>query len=88
MKIRPGYVLRQVMDIHVVLGVGSEAYTPNQIMSLNGTGAFLWHLLEQGADARDLTDALTREYDTDARTAAADVDRFLAQLREKELITE
>lgn len=88
MKIRSGYILRQVMDISVVIGVGGEAYAPNQIMSLNQTGAFLWSLLEAGAEKHDLVDALLREYETDAETAGKDVDAFLHQLREKALIEE
>ena len=46
MKIKPGYILRDVMNVSVIIGVGNEAYTPNEIMSLNETGAFLWRLLE------------------------------------------
>ena len=88
MKIRSGYILRQVMDIYVVMGIGSEAYVPNQIMSVNEAGAFLWNLLEKGAEKRELVDSLTKEYDVDEQTAAADVDKFLAQLRDKALITE
>ncbi len=88
MKIRSGYVLRQVMDIHVVLGVGSETYVPNQIMSVNDVGAFLWHLLENGAEKQELVDKMTKEYDVDTQTAVADIDRFLAQLQEKALIVE
>ncbi len=86
MKIRSGYILRQVMDVYVVMGIGSEAYTPNQIMSVNETGAFLWNLLEKGAEKPELVDSLTKEYDVDAQTAEKDVDSFLAQLREKALI--
>ena len=88
MKIRSGFILRQVIDINVVLGIGSDAYTPNQIMSVNEVGAFLWHLLEKGAEKQELVDKLTAEYDVDAATASADVDNFLAQLREKALIDE
>lgn len=88
MKIRPGYILRQVMDIYVVMGIGSEAYTPNQIMSLNETGAFLWGLLEKGAEKQELIDSLTKEYEVDAETAEKDVDIFMGQLRAKALIEE
>ena len=88
MKIRSGYILRQVMDVSVILGIGSEAYTPNQIMSVNETGAFLWNLLEKGAEKPELVDALTKEYEVDAETAEKDVDAFLARLREKALIDE
>lgn len=88
MKIRSGYMLRQVMDIYVVIGIGSEAYSPRQVMSVNETGAFLWGLLAKGAEKRELVDSLTKEYDVDARTAEADVEEFLARMREKALITE
>ena len=88
MKIRSGYILRQVMDIYVVMGIGSEAYVPNQIMSVNETGAFLWGLLEKGAEKQELIDRMTKEYDVDPQTAEADVDAFLKQLREKALIEE
>lgn len=86
MKIKPGYRLRHVLDTDVIMGIGSEAYQPNQIMSLNETGAFLWRLLEAGAGKQALVDALLREYDTDAETAGRDVEAFVARLREKGLI--
>ena len=88
MKIRSGYILRQVMDVYVVLGIGSEAYNPNQIMSVNETGAFLWGLLEKGAEEQELVEGLTKEYEVDVQTAEKDVDDFLARLREKALIEE
>lgn len=81
-------MLRQVLDTYLVMGVGSEAYVPNQIMSVNETGAFLWPLLEAGAEKQDLVNALLKEYDADAETAGRDVEAFLAQLREKALIEE
>lgn len=88
MKIRSGYILRKVMDIYAVLGIGSEAYKPNRIMSVNETGAFLWHLLETGAEKEDLIGRLTEEYDVSAETAAKDVDAFVQKLRETGLIEE
>ena len=88
MKIRSGYMLRQVMDVYVVLGIGSEAHNPNQIMSVNETGAFLWGLLEKGAEKQELVDSLTKEYEVDVQTAEKDVEDFLDRLREKALIEE
>ena len=88
MKIKPGYLIREVLDVAVIIGVGSENYTPNEIMSLNETGALLWHCLEKGAEKQELVDAILKEYDTDAATAQKDVDAFLARLREKALIEE
>ena len=88
MKIRSGYILRQVMDIYVVMGIGSEAYVPNQIMSVNETGAFLWGLLEKGAEKEELVSGLVKEYEVDTETAEKDVGEFLNRLREKALVEE
>ena len=88
MKIRSGYMLRKVMDMTVIMSIGSETYTPNQIMSLNETGAFLWEKLEKGADKQVLVDSLVKEYEIDNATADSDVDEFLNQLRKKDLIEE
>ena len=88
MIIRPNYILRQVMDYYIVLGIGNEAYTPNEIMSLNETGAFLWEILKNGATSEELVSSLVREYEVDEPTAVKDVDEFLTQLRRKELFAE
>lgn len=87
MKIKPGYILRKVVDIYVIIGVGEDAYQPDVIMSLNETGAFLWEILIDGAEYQDLVTALMKEYDEiDQETAKNDVDAFLDQLRKQELI--
>ena len=88
MKVKPEYMLRKVVETYVIIGTGDAAYAPNQIMSLNETGAFLWKALEQGAQRQELVDSLTREYDVDAPTAERDLDAFLAALRERNLIDE
>ena len=88
MKIRTGYVLRKVMDAYVIVGIGSAAYAPYEIMSVNETGAFLWDLLLRGADEDELAGRLAEEYDVDLQTARRDIASFLARLREKALIEE
>ena len=88
MVIKPDFILRQVMDYYIILGIGSDAYKPNEIMSLNETGAFLWNLLKDGAERKDLIGSLVKEYDVEEQTAAKDVDEFLASLRERGLIEE
>ncbi len=88
MKTKPGYMVRKIMDVHVIVGIGEGAYAPNQIMSLNETGAFLWDILAKGAAPEELVSSLTREYEVDAGTAARDVDVFLASLRERGLLDE
>ena len=88
MRIKPAYMLRKVVDVYVIIGIGSDAYNPNRIMSVNETDAFLWGLLEKGTDREALVDALLQDFEVDRATAEKDVDAFLAQIREKGLIEE
>ena len=88
MKIKPDYILREVVDYYVVIGTGADAYRPNEILSLNETGAFLWKILEGGAAKQDLIDHLVLEYEVDEETAAKDVEAFLDQLRRNSMIIE
>lgn len=85
-RIKPGYSLRQVLDAYLIMGVGKAAYRPHCIMSLNETGAFLWNLLKDGAEEKDLIIRMLAEYDVDEAAAKKDVAAFLGQLREKALI--
>ncbi len=88
MKIRDGYMLRQVIDTYVIMGIGSDNYAPNQIMSLNETGVFLWNLMDKQVSKQELIDALCKEYEVTPDVASSDVEAFLSQLRAKGLIEE
>lgn len=88
MIIKPDYVLSQVMDYYFIMGVGKDAYVPNQILSLNETGAFLWNILKEGAEPDELAAPLVEEYEVDEATARKDVEIFLSRLREKGLVEE
>lgn len=88
MKIKNGFLLRQVADNHVVVPVGSQAVDFRCVITLNEVGAFLWKLLEQDCTTDDLVEALLGEYDVTADIATADVERFVAALYEKNLLDE
>jgi hypothetical protein len=86
MNIKPGYLLRDVAGQHVVVPTGAAAVDFNGIITLNGTGRFLWERLSGGATRASLVASLLAEYAVDGATAARDVDAFLAKLDENELI--
>ncbi len=80
MKIKDGYLLRQVAGQHVVLPVG-EGLDLNVMITLNGTGAFLWEKLEAETDEEGLVAALLAEYNVDEETASRCVKEFVEKLR-------
>jgi len=77
MKIKEGYLLRQVAGSNIIVAVGDEAVNFNGIKTLNETGAFLWKQIELGADEELVVKALMDEYEVDEETAKEDVKEFI-----------
>ena len=89
MKIKNGFILRNVSDAYVVVAVGEAAKDFNGMITLNETGAFLWKTLADGcADKNELVTKLLSEYDVDKALAERDVDAFVKKLDERGLLTE
>lgn len=83
MKIRDGFLLKEVAGKHIVVAVGEQSVDFSGVISLNLVGAFLWTLLESETDEKALLDALLEKYDVDEATAKADIAAFLCKAREK-----
>lgn len=81
MKIKDGYLLREVAGTPVVVPLSTDT-TFRNMLKLNGTGKFLWEKLLTGAERDELVSALLAEYEVEEARAAADVDAFLATLGE------
>ena len=86
MKIKEGFVLREVAGSFIVVAVGEAIKSFNGIVNLNETGAFLWKILEKGATKDELIAKLLEEYDVDEKTASEDVDIFINKLSEAKLV--
>ena len=80
MKIKQGFMLREVAGNYIVVAVGSAVKQFNGVINLNETGAFLWKLLEKGGDEDSLYKALSDEYEVDEETARADIRAFLERV--------
>ena len=81
MKLKDGFILREVAGQTVVLPVGGNLNL-NMMITLNETGAFLWKQLENENDQAGLVAALLAEYDVDEATAKTAVEGFVAKLNE------
>jgi len=86
MRIREGFILRNVADCWVVVPVGSRVVDFNGLLSLNETGAFIWNQLEQENHPEKVVEKLLEEYNIDKKTAKQDLDSFLELLEAKNLL--
>ncbi len=86
MKLKSGFILRNVAGHSIVVPVGAQTVDFNCMITLNDTGAFLWQQLQEERSMQELTDALLAEYEVDTATAEADVASFVEQLQQAELL--
>lgn len=73
---------KQIDDEVVILDLRTSRY-----LSLNRSGALVWSGLVAGATREQLVAALVRGYDIAPEVATADLERLLAQLAERELLS-
>lgn len=79
MKIRDGFVLRNVVDEFIVMPTGENIAKFEGAVVLNEVSAFVFRQLENAVSRDDLLTAIVNEFDVDEATAAADLDELLAQ---------
>lgn len=86
MKIKEGFMLKQVCEEYMVVPVGAASVDFKSVIRLNETGAFLWKLLENGAEKEDMLKDILDEYDVSEDIAAADIDAFIFKLRDAGIV--
>ena len=86
MKIKSGYVLKEVAGSFIVVSVGERVKEFNGVIVLNETGVFLWKKLERGATEEGLVKDLLAEYEVEESVAKSDVAAFIAKMKEAELL--
>ncbi|MBO7371065.1 MAG: PqqD family protein [Bacteroidales bacterium] len=81
MKIKKGFVLREVCGQNVIVGEGLEAINFGRMLSLNDTAAWIWkEAMKEGEFTADtLAVAMCEEYDVSPERALADIKATLEQ---------
>ena len=82
MKIKDGYIIREIAGMYVVVPTGREAMDFNGLMTINETAAFIWNIFKNGAEKREVVDAILEEYDVDRASAEKDVDEVIKLFKE------
>lgn len=88
MKIKDGYVVRDIANQKIAVPVGSRVNDLHGMIALNETGCFLWKLLETDQTVSSLTTALVENYNTYYDEANSAVIDFLDELKRENLLEE
>ena len=85
-KIKKGFILREVSGSYIVVAVGAASKDFKGLITLNETGAFLWERLANGNTKEGLVEALLNEYEAPKEVIEKDVDDFLNMVKNGGLV--
>ena len=88
MKVSKNYILRNIADEHLLLPAGEAALTTKGLIALSESGCLLYEKLQEECSREDLVRALCSEYEVTEAVARADVDSFLDQMRQLNMLAE
>ncbi len=84
MKIKKGFILRQICGEYVVVGEGLAQVNFNKMLSLNESAAYLWKAVEgKEFTEEDLIQLLLNQYEVTREVAANDVKKLIAIWKEQ-----
>jgi L-ribulose-5-phosphate 3-epimerase UlaE len=86
MKIKDGFVLKEVAGQFIVVPVGEAVINFNGMLTLNKTGKFLFEALQEEKTTEELAEMLVGKYDIDRARALADVREFVAALASNDIL--
>lgn len=89
MKIKDGFILRDVGGKTFVVAVGELSKTFGRMITLNETGKIIWQCLTEGRNADEIAGKILSEYDGATRESVIDdVETFISKLRQKGILDE
>ena len=86
MKIKEGFMLREIAGSYIVVPFGQSVVDFNGLMELSESSALLWRQLEKGSDVESLISLILSEYEIDEITARSDIEEFISILNTKGLL--
>lgn len=86
MVLKYKFVKRQIFDDIFLVPVGEAAAKFNGLIMINEIASYIFDLLPECGSAEEIAAKLTEKYDVDSERAKNDVEAFLGQLKENDII--
>ena len=80
MKLKEGFVVREVGGKKYAVATGEAARSFKGMLSLNEVGTVIFLMLQEGATEKDIVKRIRAEYDVEEDVVAADLNNFIRQL--------
>lgn len=86
MKIKDGFVVRDLAGQSIVVALGEASKTFNGMIKLNDTGRLIWDMLAEGKSKEEIIDRFTAEYDVEREIADRDITAFIEVLQGADIL--
>lgn len=86
MKIKDGFVVRDIMGQCVVVATGEASEDFAGMIKLNDTGKDIWEGVSAGKTEAEIVDQIVSDYDVEQERAEASVKKFIGDMKEKGFI--
>lgn len=80
MKIKEGFVMREVAGQNVVIAVGEASRQFHGMIYLNDTGKCIWTGVQEGLDEAAIANKIVQSYDVDVEKVSQDVHEMVQQM--------
>lgn len=88
MKIKDGFILKDVAGSKIVIATGSAKLDFNGVITFNDVGAEVFTMLDGTNTVEEIISHIAAEYGIDESTVKADVEKLIDKMRKHKLIAE
>lgn len=88
MKIKEGFVVRDIMGQCVVVATGEASEDFSGMIKLNDTGKDIWEAVAAGKSEEEIIDYIVSEYDVERDRAEVSVKKFITDMKDKGFIVD
>ena len=88
MKIKDGFILRNIADTYMAVPVAQRVIDFKGIITLNAISASIWEFLKDEKEYSEILDFITSSYEVDEETAKKDLDEFIIEMKKGGVLDE
>ena len=85
---RDNVVCRRIAGETLLIPIRGNLVDMQRLFVLEGAGDFIWEMIDGSRTTDDIRKAITGHFDMAAQDAGADLDEFITELAQRELIAE
>ncbi len=88
MKIKDGYILKDVAGEKIVIATGEQKLNFNGVMTFNSVGADVFNMLDGTNSVEDIANKIAEDYGVSVERVKTDVENLIKKMKEHNLLDE